>query len=65
MARKSINCRAPGCTVRISAEGEEELLTAVLSHAVHLHQGQDTPEFRARLRQAMEEDSGGRTPAPR
>ncbi len=56
MARKYVDCAAPGCTLRLSAEDEKELETAVVDHAVMHHQVQDTPAFRERVRQAMKEE---------
>ncbi len=54
MPRKFIDCREyPGdkkCTVAISADTEEEIIEAAMSHAVKSHGHQDTPEFRKQLR---------------
>lgn len=56
MARKYVDCAAPGCTIRFSAANEKELETAVVDHAIARHQAQDTPEFRERVRQAIKEE---------
>jgi predicted small metal-binding protein len=64
MARKYIDCREfpsdTKCSVTISADGEQELMEVAVQHAVAVHGHQDTPEFRAQLKEAMHE---GRPPA--
>jgi predicted small metal-binding protein len=57
--RKSLDCRAldnlPDCSVSFAADSEEELMEAVLSHAVEVHLEQDTPRLRARIRESIGE----------
>ena len=57
MSRKYIDCREypsdTKCTVAISADSEDELVDAAIHHAVRVHGHQDTPEFRAQLRQGI------------
>ncbi|CAM5505874.1 putative small metal-binding protein [Aquamicrobium terrae] len=61
MARKYIDCREfPSemkCTVAISADNEEELINAAVQHAVAVHGGKDTPQFRAEVRNAIHQGS--------
>lgn len=55
--RKYIDCREfpseMNCTIAMSASSEQELLEAAVQHAVTVHKHQDTPEFRAQLKQAF------------
>jgi predicted small metal-binding protein len=57
MERKYIDCReVPSeskCTITIAADSEKELMDAAVQHAVAVHGHQDTPEFRAMLKQAF------------
>ena len=57
MGRKYIDCRDypsdANCSVAISADTEDELLDVAMQHAVRTHGHQDTPEFRAQLRQGI------------
>ncbi|MDP3173138.1 MAG: DUF1059 domain-containing protein [Phenylobacterium sp.] len=57
MSRKFIDCREypseSNCTVAISADTEDELLSAAAQHAVQVHGHQDGPELRAQLRQII------------
>lgn len=57
MTRQYIDCREfPSemhCSVALSADSEEELMTAAVQHAVSVHGHQDTPELRAQLRQCL------------
>ena len=59
MARKFIDCREfpseSKCTVTIAADSEAELMEVAVQHAVSVHGHQDTPEFRAQLREAIHE----------
>jgi predicted small metal-binding protein len=61
MARKFIDCREfpseSNCTVAISADTESELLDIAVQHAVATHGHQDTPQFRAQLKEAIREGS--------
>lgn len=54
MGRKYIDCRDyPGdikCSVALAADSEEEFLEAVVEHGTKVHGYQDTPEFRAKIR---------------
>jgi predicted small metal-binding protein len=43
------------CTIAISADTEKELIEAAVQHAVAVHKHQDTPEFRAQIKQAIQE----------
>jgi predicted small metal-binding protein len=55
MGRKYMQCReqdAPGetmCSTTLSADSEEELLEAVISHGINVHGFANTPEFRNRV----------------
>ena len=59
MGRKYIDCRDyPGdikCTVVLSADTEEELLEAVVQHGTKVHGYEDSPEFRAMIREGMKD----------
>lgn len=61
MARRYIDCREfPSemkCTIAISADGEDELVNAAVQHAVAVHGGRDTPEFRSEVRKAIHQGS--------
>jgi predicted small metal-binding protein len=54
MARKFVDCREfpseKNCTIAISADTEDEILTVAVQHAVATHGHTDTPEFRQKLR---------------
>ncbi|MBC7857936.1 MAG: DUF1059 domain-containing protein [Burkholderiaceae bacterium] len=64
MGRKYIDCRdypsESKCSVTIAADSEQELMAIAVQHAVTVHGHQDTPEFRAQLKEAIKE---GRPPA--
>jgi predicted small metal-binding protein len=55
--RKYIDCRQfpsdTPCTVAISADSEDELVSAAAQHAVAVHQHADTPELRQQIRTAI------------
>lgn len=57
MARQFIDCREfpseNNCSVAIAADTEQELMEVAVDHAVKVHGHQDTPEFRAQLKQIM------------
>ena len=59
MGRKYIDCRdnpsEKKCSVTIAADTEEELLEAVVQHAVTVHGNENTPEFRQELRKEFKE----------
>jgi predicted small metal-binding protein len=59
MTRKYIDCRAfpseMNCSIAIAADSDDELLEAAVQHAVAVHHHEDTPEFRAQLRQTFKE----------
>jgi predicted small metal-binding protein len=59
MGRKYIDCRdypsESNCSVTIAADSEQELMEIAVQHAVTVHGHQDTPEFRAQLKQAIKE----------
>lgn len=59
MARKYIDCREfpseMNCTVVISADREDELISAAVQHAVAVHGEHDTPQFRREIRKAVHE----------
>lgn len=59
MSRKYIDCREfpseSNCTVAISADSEDELISAAAQHAAQVHGHQDTPELRTQLRSAVRE----------
>jgi len=54
MGRKFIDCREfpseSNCSVAIAADSEQELLEAAVQHAVLVHKHEDTPEFRAQIK---------------
>lgn len=54
MPRKYIDCREypseMNCTVALSANTDDELLEAAVSHAVTVHKHKDSPELRQQLR---------------
>ena len=55
MGRKYMDCReqdAPGepfCNLTLSADTEEELLEAVISHGINVHGFANTAEFRNKV----------------
>ncbi|MDZ7926398.1 MAG: DUF1059 domain-containing protein [Agrobacterium sp.] len=57
MARQYIDCREfpsdSKCSIAISADTPEELMEAVVQHAITVHGAEDTPEFRAEVRRSM------------
>ena len=57
MGRKYVDCREmPSehkCTVAIAADKDDELIEAVVQHAVNTHHERDTPELRQGIRQQM------------
>lgn len=59
MARVHIDCREfpseMNCTLALVADSEQELLEAAVQHAVAVHKHEDTPEFRAQLRQIFKQ----------
>ena len=59
MGRKYIDCRDHpsdmNCSVTIAADTEEELLEAVVQHAVTVHGHENTPEFRREIRKEFKE----------
>jgi len=59
MGRKYIDCREypseSKCSVTIAADSEQELMAIAVQHAVTVHGHQDTPEFRAQLKEAIKE----------
>ncbi len=60
MPRRYIDCRDyPSdvrCTVKISADTDEELLEAAVQHACSVHAHTDTPELRAEIRRLFKTD---------
>jgi predicted small metal-binding protein len=64
MTRKYIDCREfpseSKCSVTISADTDKELMEVAVQHAVAVHQHEDTPAFRAQLKEAIRE---GQPPA--
>lgn len=59
MRRKYIDCREypseMNCTVVLSADTDQELLTAAVQHAVTVHKHEDTPELRQQLQKMFKE----------
>ncbi len=59
MARKFIDCREfpseSKCSVTIIADTDKELLDCAVQHAVKTHGHDDTPAFRAQLKEAIRE----------
>lgn len=57
--RKVADCRnfpsEKDCTLTISGK-EDEVLDAAVDHAVKVHGEEDTPEFRAELRELLEDE---------
>ncbi len=64
MTRKFIDCREfpseTQCSVTIAADSEKELMEVAVQHAVTVHKHEDTPAFRAQLKEAIHE---GQPPA--
>jgi len=54
MPRRYVDCRETpsqmNCSVAIAADNDDELLEAVVQHAVKVHGHEDTPDFRKELR---------------
>jgi predicted small metal-binding protein len=61
MVRKALDCRQmpsiSKCSVKISADNDEELLETGVQHAMSVHRREDTPELRDELRGMMTEES--------
>jgi len=59
MSRKYIDCREfpseTNCTIAISADSEDELVSAAVQHAVQVHGHQDSPDFRTQIRSVIKE----------
>jgi predicted small metal-binding protein len=59
MTRKYIDCRespsTSNCSVAISADTDDELLEAVVQHAVSVHGHKDTPELRQQIKAGFKE----------
>jgi predicted small metal-binding protein len=60
MARKYIDCRDhpqtdKRCSVAISADSDQELIEAVVQHAITVHGYTDTQEFRNEIMKGMKE----------
>jgi predicted small metal-binding protein len=59
MARKYIDCREmpseSNCTVAIAADSEDELMEAVVQHAVAVHGHEDSSELRDGIRQGLKD----------
>ena len=59
MARRYIDCRQypqaaeKKCTIAISADTDDELVTVAMQHAVATHGVKDTPEFRKEIRKGI------------
>lgn len=62
MTRNFIDCREmpsqANCSLRMSADNEQELLEAAVQHAIAVHQEQDSPELREELRRHFHTESG-------
>lgn len=62
MARKYIDCREVpsemNCSVAIAADSEEELVEAVVQHAMAVHSHEDTSELRDMVRQGIKDMEG-------
>jgi len=60
MARRYIDCRDyPSdmhCSVKISADTDDELLTAAVQHACSVHGHSDSPQLQSQLRQMFKTD---------
>ncbi len=60
MGRKYIDCREhPGevkCSIAISADTEDELLTAVMQHGIAVHGFEDSPDLRRQIREGFKEE---------
>lgn len=56
--RKFVDCRKQpsdmGCSVKISADTEAEVIEAAAQHAVSVHGHQDGPELRMNIRKNVE-----------
>ena len=60
MARKYIDCRdypeaTKGCTLAMSADTEDEVIDAAVTHGVQVHGFEDTPELRDQLKDSIKE----------
>ena len=59
--RRFIDCRDypsdMNCSLKISANSDNELLEAAVQHAVAVHKHQDSPEFRAQLKQLFKSEA--------
>ena len=59
--RKSIDCRdsegVVDCSVKISADTEEEVLDSAIQHIVSIHREKDTPELRESLQMNIKDDN--------
>lgn len=60
VGRKSVDCRdqegVMGCTVKISADTEEEVLESAVQHAISVHGETDTPELREQIKMSIQDD---------
>lgn len=59
MTRHYMDCRElpseMNCSIAIAADSDDELLEAVVQHAISVHHHEDTPEFRQQLKQHFHE----------
>jgi predicted small metal-binding protein len=66
MTRNFIDCREmpsqANCSLRLSADNEQELLEAAVQHAISVHQEQDSPELRQELRRHFHTERGESNP---
>lgn len=57
--RKYVDCRdfpsEMKCTVSIAADSEDELINAVVQHAVAVHGEEDSPGLRAEVKKSIRE----------
>lgn len=63
MARQYVDCREfpseMNCSLKISADKEDELLEASVQHTVAVHKHKDTPELRRDLRKLFKQETSG------
>jgi len=67
MARRYIDCRDypsdMGCSVKISADTDDELLEVAVQHACTVHAHQDSAQLRSQLRGMFKTDATAARPA--
>lgn len=61
MTRSYLDCRETpsnvNCSLRMSADSEQELLEAAVQHVIAVHQEADSPELRQQIKQHFHQES--------